>query len=59
MNTLTALILIGVLALLAAGAGFAFVQPRRFEDKDDDGAPDPTPEDIARAREDDAWGRGD
>lgn len=58
MSNMTALILIGVLAFVVAGAGFAFVQPRRFTDRDADGAPDATPEEIAKAREDDAWKRG-
>lgn len=57
MSNLTALILIGVVALVAAGAGFAFVQPRRFTDRDADGAPDPSPEEIAKARQEDAWER--
>lgn len=55
MSSLTTLILIGVLAFVAAGAGFAFVQPRRFTDRDADGAPDPTAEESVRTREDDAW----
>ncbi|MEG0819643.1 MULTISPECIES: hypothetical protein [unclassified Brevundimonas] len=57
MDTMTALILVGVVAMILAGAGFAFVQPRRFTDRDADGAPDATPEEIAQARADDAWGR--
>ncbi|MND81042.1 hypothetical protein D3C87_1804640 [compost metagenome] len=56
MDTMTALILVGVVAMILAGAGFAFVQPRRFTDRDADGAPDATPEEIAQARADDAWG---
>lgn len=59
MGDLTALILVGVLAFVAAGAGFAVVQPRRFTDRDADGAPDPWPEETARARDHDAWGRKD
>lgn len=55
MDMMTALILVGVIAMVAAGAGFAFVQPRRFTDRDADGAPDATPEEIAHARADDAW----
>jgi len=55
----TALILIGALALVAAGAGFAFVQPRRFTDRDADGEPDATPAQIEKAREDDGWNHRD
>ena len=58
MDGLTVLILIGVLAFVVAGAGFAFAQPRRFIDKDADGAPDATPEEIAKAQADDAWKSG-
>lgn len=58
MSALTALILIGALAFVVAGAGFAFVQPRRFTDRDSDGEPDATPAEIERAREDDGWNRG-
>lgn len=57
MSQLTALILIGALAFVAAGAGFAFVQPRRFIDRDADGEPDATPAEIERTREDDGWNR--
>ena len=59
MDTMTALILTGVAAMILAGAGFALVQPRRFTDRDADGAPDATPDEIAQARADDAWGRRD
>lgn len=59
MDTTTALILVGLVAMVLAGAGFALVQPRRFTDADADGAPDATPEEIAQARADDEWGRRD
>ena len=59
MSNLTALILVGLVAFVAAGAGFTFVQPRRFTDQDADGAPDPSPEEMVRASEDDEWGRKD
>jgi hypothetical protein len=59
MSTISALILVGVLAFVAAGAGFAVVQPRRFTDRDADGAPDPSPEEMSKARDDDAWRRKD
>lgn len=59
MDTMTALILTGVVAMILAGAGFAFIQPRRFTDRDADGAPDATPDEIAQASADDAWGRRD
>ena len=58
MTSSTVLILIGVLAFIVAGAGFAFAQPRRFVDRDADGAPDATPEEIAHAQEEDAWKSG-
>ena len=58
MDSFTALVLIGVLAFVVAGAGFAFVQPRRFTDKDADGAPDATSEEIAKAQDDDGWKSG-
>jgi len=51
MNMMTTLILIGVLAMIVAGAGFAFVQPRRFTDDDADGAPDG----AKTAEANDAW----
>ena len=43
MDQLSTLILIGALAFVVAGAGFAFVQPRRFTDRDADGEPDGLP----------------
>lgn len=55
MSTMTALILIGVAAMVAAGAGFAFVQSRRFTDRDADGEPDAIAEEIAETLEHDAW----
>lgn len=55
MSMMTALILIGVVALVAAGAGFAFVQPRRFTDRDADGEPDATAVEIAETLAHDAW----
>ena len=57
MSQLTVLILIGALAFVAAGAGFVFVQPRRFTDRDADGEPDATLSQIEKAREDDGWNR--
>lgn len=58
MDGLTVLILIGVLAFVVAGAGIAFAQPRRFTDKDADGAPDATAEEVAKAQADDGWKSG-
>lgn len=57
MSQLTVLFLIGALAFVAAGAGFAFVQPRRFTDRDADGEPDATLAEIEKTREDDEWNR--
>ncbi len=58
MNSMTALILIGALAFVVAGAGFALVQPRRFTDRDADGEPDATLSEIEKTREDDGWSSG-
>ena len=57
MSQLTILFLIGALAFVVAGAGFALVQPRRFTDRDADGEPDATLAEIEKTREDDAWNR--
>ena len=57
MSQLTVLFLIGALAFVAAGAGFAFVQPRRFTDRDADEEPDATLAEIEKTREDDEWNR--
>ena len=57
MSQLTVLFLIGALAFVVAGAGFALVQPRRFPDRDADGEPDATLAEIEKTREDDAWNR--
>lgn len=59
MTDIQALILVGVMALVVAGAGFSVVQPRRYSDRDADGEPDLSPEEAARAREKDAAERGD
>ncbi|HEY1072353.1 hypothetical protein [Brevundimonas sp.] len=59
MSLPMALLLVGALAFVVAGAGFAFVQPRRFTDRDADGEPDATPAEIEGARKDDGWNRGD
>ncbi|MFE9083676.1 hypothetical protein ACQKKG_02690 [Brevundimonas sp. NPDC003935] len=57
MDQLSTLILIGALAFVVAGAGFAFVQPRRFTDRDADGEPDATSVEVDRAHKDDGWNR--
>lgn len=57
MSQISTLILIGALAFVVAGAGFAFVQPRRFTDQDADGEPDATSVERDRAHKDDGWNR--
>jgi hypothetical protein len=57
MDQLSTLILIGALAFVVAGAGFAFVQPRRFTDRDADGEPDAAPPEVDRTQNDDDWNR--